>query len=446
MATVPLETAINAASEIQIIAAGAKRLGNSEKTWPFLPDTSQIIEGNASNVINSLFGNSVSAREAEELADYLALSTFCHLFAGWRYLSQSALSFLSGARNEALHLAYYAELRAAFSILAGSGVGIFNEKNFSLNDTGNVSWFHGRTHEITWDALLRWAEKDSNAIKVLESFEPFGYNATEWATAIMPGFTHTYVAVNWLRNWAIDLRSLKRDKWYRDQASYEPDLRQKAFIPLDINELEFILDASSACNLINGNGSVDDAIILSLYESARRQRFRSTDPRSHQKLRDEIRHWLIERERVTEEDARYILETLRTISNTSGGKILLKSARRNKELDGVFSRALLLLRLASALNRKQWLEMLGSTDSPTVQSWQNLALSDYGIQTLLWDKADPPASYDVLETDQMDLQDEINDWRQGENTFNPFSVWKQKAGALCQLCRFERVGILAAVL
>jgi hypothetical protein len=374
------------------------------------------------------------------------LSTICHLFAGWKYLSQSALSFLNGARNEAIHLAYYAELRAAFSILAGSGVGIFNDKNFSLADTGNVAWFNGRTHEITWDALLNWADKDSNAINVLKSFDAFGFDAIEWATALMPGYTHTFIGRRWLKDWAIDLRSLKKDKRLRDQASYEPDLRREAFNPLAIGELEFILDVSSACNLSDGNGSVDEAIVSSLYESARRQRFLSTDPKSHKKLRDEIQHWLIEIRRVTEEDASYALETLRTIGNTPGGRIILKSDKANKALEGVFSRALLLLRLASALNRKQWLEMLGPTELDTVHSWQNSILGVYGIQAHLWDKGKPPASYDVLERDQMDLQYEIYDWRDAIATFNPFSMWTEKADALCQLCRFERVGILAATL
>jgi len=80
------------------------------------------------------------------LSDYLALSCPLHALDGWRYLSAALVSLLNGARTEALHLAYYAELRAALSILAGSGIAVLNNKHYAIDNTGLVYWFSGKTH------------------------------------------------------------------------------------------------------------------------------------------------------------------------------------------------------------------------------------------------------------------------------------------------------------
>src|SRR5205085_2086646 len=108
--------------------------------WPFIPNASGIADYKAKSYIHRLRNNtSPPIQDVNTLADYLALSTWSHAFDGWRYLSKSALSLLRGARSVALHMAYYAELRAALSILAGAGIGIVDYNHFGLTSAGSTN-------------------------------------------------------------------------------------------------------------------------------------------------------------------------------------------------------------------------------------------------------------------------------------------------------------------
>src|SRR6266481_5958480 len=122
MPTVSPAVAVASASEEPVIQAGASRIGVANTIWPLLPLTSPVVQGNAVSFIDSIFNTTANAANLQQMADYLALSTCCHALDGWRYLSQASIALMTGARNQALHLAYYAELRAALSILGSSGI------------------------------------------------------------------------------------------------------------------------------------------------------------------------------------------------------------------------------------------------------------------------------------------------------------------------------------
>ena len=73
---------------------------------------------------------------------------------GWTFLSRALSALLSGDTHTARHLAYYAQLRAALSILSCNGIGIFNTINFVVDNTGavhriaraNTAWGHTAQH------------------------------------------------------------------------------------------------------------------------------------------------------------------------------------------------------------------------------------------------------------------------------------------------------------
>ena len=90
------------------------------------------------------------------LAQYIAASVALHANDGWSYLGRSVSCLLAGDTHRALHLAYYAELRASMSLLAGAGIGIFDKKHFivpTTNSTANFGLGHS-THVIAWLALF----------------------------------------------------------------------------------------------------------------------------------------------------------------------------------------------------------------------------------------------------------------------------------------------------
>jgi len=124
--TVSVGDAVLVADSDFVIEAAA-RLGTAPD-WPFLAAGSSLLDGRARTFVEAIFNQTPyagpSAAERDELAQYLALSSAAHVLDGWRYIAQSSMAFLSGSRTQALHLAYYAELRAGLAILAQSGIGI----------------------------------------------------------------------------------------------------------------------------------------------------------------------------------------------------------------------------------------------------------------------------------------------------------------------------------
>src|SRR5882762_907600 len=159
-----------ASASSQPIVQAASQLGSIQSTWPFIATGSSILGGRALTFIESLYNLVPDAAQKDELARYLALSTASHVLDGWRYLSQAAVSFLSGSRTQAIHLAYYAELRAALAILAFSGIGIMKRKHFALTRAMDVIWFQGATHETTWRTIGYWSREPGHGVEVYVGF------------------------------------------------------------------------------------------------------------------------------------------------------------------------------------------------------------------------------------------------------------------------------------
>jgi hypothetical protein len=452
-----LINAVRTAAEEPIIDAGA-RLGASHSNWPFLPPSSSVIDRKAIGFVSALFKktNPASAQfssQFDELAEYLALSTCCHALDGWRYLSQAALAILSGARNEALHLAYYAELRAALSILAGSGIGVLKKEHFSLTTSPTIEWFEGPTHVTAWKALVEWSNVPSNALKVIECLGVLNISAEEWAEACGAAANKQGIAENWLTNWSIDLNALFNDRDARNEASYRPDLRCSALVPLDWTEIQFICDVNSSCIPL-GSGqfqSVDLALVYDLCASASTLKYLPTDKLGLRRLWNGVFRWLVNEKRLGKKEAFAILRDIQNAPHTSAGKILQLADTTNTETVGVFSRAFLLLRLASALVRRQWQKMqrvaATRTTSRGLIDWQEKLLASYALYSNLWDGSSRLNNYDILDADREWAQEQLDVWIRTHRS-SPAMMWKDSSipSSLFQLCRLERVAVMAASL
>lgn len=128
--TMPLHAndivAINALqrSQMELTTAGLKRF-LKRSTW--IGKTNHY----AHNVVAQLQAAlPITAEHKRNLAQYIAASVALHSNDGWSYLGRSVACLLAGDTHRALHLAYYAELRAAMSLLASAGIGIFNNQHF----------------------------------------------------------------------------------------------------------------------------------------------------------------------------------------------------------------------------------------------------------------------------------------------------------------------------
>jgi len=440
-----LRMAVASASSQPIVQAAAQ-LGSIQSTWPFIATGSSILGGRALTFIESLYNLVPDAAQKDELARYLALSTASHVLDGWRYLSQAAVSFLSGSRTQAIHLAYYAELRAALAILAFSGIGIMKRKHFALTRAMDVIWFQGATHETTWRTIGYWSREPGHGVEVLRCFSCLGLSGEEWAEACGAASSGTVqdIAEYWVSDWTVDLSTLGQDSELRNEASYRPNLRLSALDLPSEGDVEFVRDVCAVAIPVDFGqfDIVDRAIVYDLCKKSY-ELLHVPSGATFLAFRAGITNWIVNNKSRSENDATEMMASLRAAFREQGGKVLRRAKKENVDVGAVFSRAFLLLRLASALLRLQWKETR-LLKSP--QTWQEELLLSYVSHSVVHDKKSPKPSYTTFGADQESAIEEIDDWLKNNSPFNPFTLWDERSRSMINLCKFERVGAVAVAL
>jgi hypothetical protein len=99
-------------------------------------------------------------RSPRQLSQYVVASTVLHCADGWSYLGKAMGCLLLGDPHRSRHLAYYAELRAALSLLASEGVGLFQDQHFAIDAPNSVVRLQisKTTHQAVWNCLEGWAK------------------------------------------------------------------------------------------------------------------------------------------------------------------------------------------------------------------------------------------------------------------------------------------------
>ncbi len=200
-----------------------------------------------------------------DLREYISTSTIIHCLDGWTYLSQSISSYLDGNDPEALHLAYYAELRATLSFLACQGIAVFENEHYYIKTNGDCVKFNkdgnfgdrrrNGTHQISWDLLNEWASHHSNAQYFLNKIKVKGISLSDWLTAFLgnpatSGMTTIGLVKSLLRTWCMDIPTIQKDRDARNYCSYSPQNMNGHPTPLfndklyDICEINKLLEPS----------------------------------------------------------------------------------------------------------------------------------------------------------------------------------------------------------
>lgn len=167
-------------------------------------------------------GNRVNGKH---LAEYISASTVLHMADGWGFLGRAMQAHLIGDYAVARHLAYYAELRAAMSILACNGVGVFSGRNYVLAEPRGVIEVPSRstTHQFTWAALHWWAQSQGSWSLIGDSVRPYGIPVGDWLS-LAPGYSAWgAVASDWVTSLGLDIRRVADDQESRNVASYRPN-------------------------------------------------------------------------------------------------------------------------------------------------------------------------------------------------------------------------------
>lgn len=341
----------------------------------------------------------------EDVSTYIAASITLHMMDGWTLLSRSFEALAHGDFNTAIHLGYYAELRAALSILAASGIGLFNTRHIAvaadgslhpwprdLEDNKNANNVIG-THKAVWTLLNAWADRPSNGTRLLKSLTVNSITLADWLDDVVDEITRNrlragspsdalrgVVAKDWLQAWSIDLIEFEHDRNLRNLVSYGPaGILGAQPEPLDpASELWEPLKAhwSALAPARSAEAAVDVSLLMSALRSLYAHRLPAIGWADITKGIETLRGKLV-KDRLASVDSKF--RPLLKVASTR--------ATQSKPLP-VLARATLLLRLASALagdvlNR-------ASVSKEELQFWW----LPFGQDLAFWD--DPPADSQFL--------------------------------------------------
>ncbi len=183
------------------------------------------------------------------LCEYLAISTLFHCFDGWSFLGRAIDAEMAADPATAGHLAYYAELRGAMSLLASQGIGVFDNVHTAAIEDRSFKMIEGggRTHRFIWRALDHWASLGAEQV-LFQIVKPHGIALTDWMEIMHPSQSGvTVIAENLVRQWGFELEKFEADRLRRNLISYNPTHLVSA-APRGISEvLRSVIDLWRCC-------------------------------------------------------------------------------------------------------------------------------------------------------------------------------------------------------
>jgi len=365
-----------------------------------------------------------------DLSEYIAVSAPLHCFDGWATLGRALDAVTRDDPSTAVHLSYYAELRAAMSLLAAEGVGIFDDRHFAVTASGiqMIGTLNRRgrgtltTHRIAWQALEHWASLGRSEEVFKNIVQPNGIPLGQWLDAFGAASLSRAIGMKWMKTWGVDLKRLSRgsDRDARNQASYRPTyLAQVA--QLDVNECSsFVRRLWQVC------------------EPSQPARFEALDRyllrRTLKQAYDALPHTISYEDRVASminsvlpaggalADAwsRFLIG----LTDPDDPALITEASRRAKRSDPrhhlqVLSRATLLLRVATGACMK----LLRSV--PIGRNELEFWWKSLGEQHALWAPGGEPDDLTELWEDVNASVEDLNDWEDRNSRLNPsYTSWR----------------------
>lgn len=168
----------------------------------------------------------------DELSEYIGVSAPVHSMDGWSLLGRAIHCLLRGDPYSAVHLAYYAELRAAVAILASQGIGVFNNPHCVIDSDGCCKLVEPvdqdmkqlGNHQWTW-LVFQWWSREQRAVELLRKvIRPNGESLGTWVDEMdRARFALEGIGPRWLELWGIDIGRYFADRAARNDASYWPN-------------------------------------------------------------------------------------------------------------------------------------------------------------------------------------------------------------------------------
>lgn len=375
------------------------------------------------------------------LREYIAASVIVHCFDGWSFLGRALEAELAGDPDSARHLGYYAELRAAMSLLASEGIGVFKNKHIVVERNGRCHFFDGPgTHQFVWDALEYWASNQKGLRTIFHVIRPQGIPLREWLYHFSAGVQ--FIARDWLIKWGLDLKRLADDRETRNIASYRPTAFTSAGPRTITDSLESIIQLWRLCEpsvserfpLLDKH-LLRQSIELTFSKSRSDRRTRHQARNLYARQIDMMLHNL-----SLSDNAR---ETWRTFLNDESELTpeLLKDAAGNAGSNHpdhsrqVLARAFLLLRLSTGSAQ----ELLKNVQAEYLEFWW----SSDAVCRRLWDTQNShPSTFTDLWADVEEAIDELqNRTNRTDSISSHYVLWRENAVSAALLSTTERIAL-----
>lgn len=399
-----------------------------------------------------------SALRARQIRDYVAASVFTHCGDGWSLLGRALSAHIKGDASSAIHLAYYGELRAAMSLLAAEGIGVFSNRHIILSDTtvditpdlqrirGLSAQQRGlsRTHRFVWMALEHWADRKLSAELLAEVITPGSISLQDWFTAFGVSTNLHPIGRSWLKTWGIDIKQFGDDQILRNHSSYRPTrIIPKNNIPAT-DSLFYLKELWRMCEP-NPTSRFDeiDKYLLRMSLAQAYQAVHGSSPREA-RIRPAYRAWVesnIANVGLPTGLENVWVDFLTWRTQPDDPKLIEEAGKVTTSDDPnhhvqVLARALLLLRLATGVNSRL-LKSSGFTKSDLEFWWESYA-TDHGLT----EDASTISDFLDLWTDVSVALKDISDWEATLATPHTYSdVVRHVSMPILRLNECERIAL-----
>lgn len=379
----------------------------------------------------------------QQLGDYVAASIPLHLWDGWTYLGMALSAQMGGMIDNAIHLGYYAELRAAMSLLATQGVGVFRNVHCIVKNTGEVATFRGpSTHAAVDKYLTAWTASaySSNLVGQLLGFA--GMSAQQWLSMFPRTQAWLPLGRDLLQTVGFDIAHMATDRYARNEASYRArGLADVAARDVDV-DVEFL---STAILLLDPStphasfGRLDRHLIRRLLEDgyyASTGEAPASDATLYKSAIDYTVNALIS-DRGSRSELSDFLSRQAEAEEPSVlhyAHMLSTDATEDRLLP-ILGRAVVLLRIATGSAREILAE--ARVDLELLEFWWN----DAGLEQGLWQLAPATEELPDIWEDFAIVVEALEAWRISGNG-SRYQLLSENTAAMTQLMRLASLALL----
>lgn len=440
MALTPADITAIARADAQYVETALARLTMHFTTGAWLGSQNRYRRDCLAALPNSRSSSAVSHLD---LAEYIAAACILHCMDGWSYLGRALNCHARGDSCNASHLGYYAELRAALSILASQGIGIFGNSHFVVDSVGICDQIpnNAGTHKMVWWVLKHWAQQQQSAKALGKMVSPAGIPLDDWLLAFNGISSLRLIGKDMLTQWGFDLDRMSRgdEQRARNILSYQPtSIAPRSYLDAE-QSAEFIVSVWSLCQ----------PLVSSRFEMLDRHLLRESLRTIFLKNMTGISTSLSYRTRVqnaltalpfTSQTERERLELFLT-TDPSKTSPLLNHARGTTTPEDpnhhvqVMARSVLLLRVATGLAAD--LLRAVSISASDVEFWWR----PIGESRALWRPGQDPADVMDLWDDVEAALDDASEWtnRQSGSSVSFAQWWDEQAATISTLQGCERI-------